>query len=244
MGILYIVATPIGNLKDITIRALEVLFLVDYIVCEDTRRTGQLLEYYRTQSPAILGMRSLKQIVQKPKFISYYDEVEYKKIPETIRLLTEGKDVALVSDGGTPLISDPGFKLVQECVNRGIKVISIPGASSVISALVSSGLPTNNFWFLGYLPSKTGQRRKLLSDLFRCFETREQKPTLIFFEAPHRIQESLTDICEVFGDIEIVIAKELTKIHEEVWKGKITTAIKYFSKSQGEIVILFNIPLK
>lgn len=240
MGILYIVATPIGNLKDITVRALGALFSVDYIACEDTRRTGQLLEYYRTQSPAILGMRSLKQMVQKPKFISYYDEVEYKKIPEIIRLLTERKDVALVSDGGTPLISDPGFKLVQECVKRRIKVISIPGASSIISALVSSGLPTNNFWFLGYLPSKTGQRRKLLSDLFRCFETREQKPTLIFFEAPHRIQVSLTDICEVFGDIEIVIAKELTKIHEEVWRGKISEAQRKFVKTRGEFVLLLS----
>ena len=242
MANLYIVATPIGNLKDITLRALEILFSVDYIACEDTRRTGQLLEQYRIKYTAILGVKPLKQIVQKPKFISYYDEVEYKKIPEIIRLLTEGNNVALVSDSGTPLISDPGFKLVQECFKRGIKIVSLPGPTAVISALVSSGLPTNNFWFLGYLPSKSVQRRKLLSNLLNSFKFIKNTPTLIFFEAPHRMSESLNDIGEVFGDIEIVVAKELTKVHEEVWRGKVSQAQKEFIKPQGEIVILFSIP--
>lgn len=240
MSNLYIVATPIGNLKDITLRALETLFSVDYIACEDTRHTGQLLEQYSIKYSALLGVKPLNQIVQKPKLISYYDEVEFIRMPETIALLEKGCDIALVSDGGTPLISDPGFKLVNECLKRGIKVISIPGPTAVISALVSSGLPTNNFWFLGYLPTKTTHRHKLLNNLYQCFKILKQKPTLIFFEAPHRIKESLTDMKEVFGDIEICIAKELTKIHEEVWRGKISEALHKFTNTKGEIVLLLS----
>lgn len=240
MANLYIVATPIGNLKDITLRALEILFFVDYIACEDTRKTGLMLEQYRKNSTLMIYINKVLQ--HKPKLISYYDEVEYQKMPEIIKLLRTGHDVALVSDGGTPLISDPGYKLVQECVKRNINIVSIPGPSSVISSLVSSGLATNNFWFLGYLPVKTHQRKKLLTSLLEASKNLDHKPTIIFFEAPHRIYESLTDLKEVYGDIEIVMAKELTKVHEEVWRGKITEAQKNFVKAQGEMIILFSIP--
>jgi len=256
MSNLYIVATPIGNLKDITLRALETLFSVDYIACEDTRHTGQLLNVLRSNlfrhsgeernddSRIKFGFWTSQndELIKSPKLISYYDEIEYKRMPEIIALLEDGKEVALVSDGGTPLVSDPGFKLVNECLKRGIKVISIPGPTAVISALVSSGLPTNNFWFLGYLPTKSTQRIKLLSSLNDSLKLIKNSPTLIFFEAPHRMTESLTDIKEVFGDREICIAKELTKIHEEVWRGKISDAQLKFNNTKGEIVILLSTP--
>lgn len=255
MANLYIVATPIGNIKDITLRALEILFCVDYIACEDTRHTGQLLntlrsDFIRHSGEARSDDSRIKfgfwtsqndELIKSPKLISYYDEVEYKRMPEIISLLESGKDVALVSDGGTPLISDPGFKLVNECIKRNLKVISIPGPTAVISALVSSGLPTNNFWFLGYLPSKSTQRIKLLDSLKDSLKLIKNTPTLIFFEAPHRITESLSDIKEVYGDREICVAKELTKIHEEVWRGKISEAQLKFNNTKGEIVILLSI---
>ncbi|MBI4991078.1 16S rRNA (cytidine(1402)-2'-O)-methyltransferase [Candidatus Gottesmanbacteria bacterium] len=258
MGTLYIVATPIGNLEDITIRAIKTLFTVDYIACEDTRKTGQLLKTLKDKYKEALihlegvRMHSFKVEESAKRLISYYDEIEFKRVPEIIELLQNNKNVALVSDSGTPLISDPGFKLVRECIRRNIKVVSIPGPSSVIAALTSSGLPPNNFLFLGYLPPKKQKRINLLKGLQHFVipsdppvggESRNLSadihPTIIFFETPHRLKGSLEDLQEVFGNIEIVIARELTKIHEEVWRGKISTAIKYFGKAKGEIVILF-----
>lgn len=221
MGTLYIVATPIGNLEDITVRAVKTLAKVDYIACEDTRRTGQLLNN--------LEFRVQNSEFKKPKLISFYDEVEEIKTPEIINFLEEGNDVALVSDAGTPLISDPGYKLVRECIKRGIKIVSIPGPSSIISALVVSGLPINKFTFLGYIPVKRNKRIEFLKNI---------KGTVVLFETANRLNESLEDIKNIFGDIEIVIARELTKIHEEVWRGKISEALK--REFKGEIVLLFS----
>lgn len=213
MGTLYIVATPIGNREDITLRAIKILQSVDVILCEDTRRTGLLVK---------TGAR----------LVSYYDETEDKRIPEVISWLESGKDVALVSDAGTPLISDPGYKLVRGCIKRNIQVISIPGASAILAALTSSGLPPTPFHFYGFLPEKQNARRKLLE---QC------KDTCIFFCAPHKLQTTLSDMRDVFGDIDIVIARELTKIHEELWHGNISGAQNYFQNPKGEFVLLFNI---
>jgi len=232
MGILYIVATPIGNLQDITLRAIEVLKTVDAIACEDTRKTGLLLN-------KILP-------INKPRLISYYEQNELRRIPEIINALKNGLNVALVSDAGTPTISDPGFKLVRETIREGIKVESIPGPSSVISALVSSGLPTDKFLFLGYLPKKEGKRKKLLNE-FQCFKTLKQiHPTIIFFESPYRLLKTLGNIKEVFGDIDIVICRELTKIYEEIRREKISNSIEHFTNTnpKGEFVLLFNSALQ
>lgn len=231
MGNLYIVATPIGNLQDISLRALKTLESVDFIACEDTRTTSILIKKYFEKNPkAILD-----------KMFSYYEQTEKQKIPRIINLLLNGKSVALVSDAGTPTISDPGFKLVRECINNNIKVISIPGASSVISALVSSGLPTDKFTFLGFLPQKQGHRITLLEQVRDS--QRILKSTVVFFESPHKFKKTLKDMLQVFGDIEISIARELTKIHEEIKQGSLQELIDEYSekKVKGEIVILFSL---
>ncbi len=229
-GTLYVVATPIGNLKDITFRALEILESVDYIGCEDTRKTTILINHF------FKG----KEREMQDKLFSYYDQVELQKIPHLVAQLKEGKNVAIVSDAGTPAVSDPGFKLIRECVNEGIKVISIPGASSVISALTSSGLPTDKFIFLGFLPQKPGHRVKLLESLKTSLQIINS--TVIIFESPYKLQRSLTDMKSVFGDIEIVVARELTKLHEEVIKDTISNILEHYKKGiKGEIVVLFNL---
>ncbi|MBI4067749.1 16S rRNA (cytidine(1402)-2'-O)-methyltransferase [Candidatus Gottesmanbacteria bacterium] len=234
MGILYIVATPIGNLEDITIRAIRTLFAVDYIACEDTRKTGQLLKTIREKYSSIVRTIGIKV----PKLVSYYDEVEIFKTPEIIQLLEENNNVALVSDAGTPLIADPGYKLVSECIKKGIQVVPILGPTSFVAALVSSGLPTNQILFLGYLPPKPVKRRAILTDLHRYIDTSKYfKPTILFFETPHRLHDSLSDIKEVFGDIDIVIARELTKVYEEIWRGKISEALN--KNFKGELTVLF-----
>ncbi len=225
-GNLYIVATPIGNLQDITLRAISVLQSVDYIGCEDTRKTGILLKSLRTE--------------HRPMLISYYDQTEDARIPNILNLLTNGKDVALVSDSGTPLISDPGFRLVRACVKEGIGVISVPGPSASLSALASSGLPTDKFIFLGFLPKKEGNRIRLLQNLKESNEKLEA--TIIIYEAPHRLTKSLKSIRDVFGNIQITLMRELTKIHEERRQGKVEDLTTLFEKKipRGEFVILFN----
>lgn len=229
MAILYLVSTPIGNLEDITLRAKRILGEVDIIACEDTRKTGVLL---------------VKLNIPRKRLLSYYEENELRRIPEIVRLLKEGKNVALVSNAGTPTISDPGFKLVRECLNQGMKVEAIPGPSAILTALVSSGLPTDKFLFLGYLPKKQGKRKKLLEN---C-KLSAVHYTLIFYESPHRLIETLKDLQEIFGDIEIVLCRELTKIYEEIKRKKISETIAYFEKTppKGEFTLLFNfnIPLK
>lgn len=239
MGILYLVATPIGNLDDITIRAVKTLFSVDYIACEDTRRTGQLIQNLELRiRNKELTIKDFN-ITKKPAFIPYYDEIEFKKVPEIIELLNHGSNIALVSDGGTPLIADPGYKLVSECIKRSIKVISIPGPSSPVCALNSSGLPTNQFIFLGFLPSVKNKRRSLLKELHGSYNnTVKLKPTVIFFESPHRIMDCLSDLQEIYGDIEISLARELTKIHEEIIKAKISEIKDNPNIIKGEIIVL------
>lgn len=234
MGTLYIVATPIGNLKDMTLRAIETLQTVDYIACEDTRRTGQLLNVILT--PPGAGEESQKKL----KLISYYEFNEEKRIPEILSLLGAGNDVALVSDSGTPTISDPGFKLIRKCAKEGINVVSVPGPTSVIAALAVSGLPTDKFLFVGFPPKKEGHRKKLFQDITTMI--RIIRVTIIIFEAPHRLVKTLAEMQEALGDIDIVICRELTKIHEEVRREKISQALEHFKKvnPKGEFVILWH----
>lgn len=225
MGNLYIVATPIGNLQDITYRAVQILKDVDAIACEDTRKTSILL-------------KSLN--IENKHLVSYYEQNELRRIPEVLNALKNGLNVALVSDAGTPTISDPGFKLVRECIREGIKVESVPGPSSVISSLVVSGLPTDKFLFVGYPPKKPGHRKKFFESLTKlqyCI-----KVTIIMFEGPHKILKTLNEMREVFADIDIVAARELTKIHEEIRREKISNSIEHFRKipPKGEFVILFS----
>lgn len=220
-GKFYLVATPIGNLKDITLRAIEVLSSVDIIACEDTRKTGLLLQKL--------------EIKNKPQLLSYYEENEQRRISQIINFLKEGKSVALVSNAGTPTISDPGYKLVRECVNQGIEVESIPGSSSVLTALTVSGLPTDRFLFLGFLSKKEGKRKITLESL-------PKKTTIIFFGSPFRLIKTLKELKEIFGDIDIVICRELTKVFEEIRREKISQSINHFEKNQpkGEFTLIFS----
>lgn len=210
---LFVVATPIGNLEDITLRALRVLKEADLIACEDTRHTQKLLNHFGISTPTI----------------SYYEQNEASRAEELVRQLQAGKRIALVTDAGMPGISDPGFRLIALAVQKGIKVTPIPGVSAVISALAASGLPTDSFQFHGFLPPKSGQRRKM-------FETiRASSQTEIFYEAPHRLKESIEDLVAVLGKAQpIVIARELTKIHEEFLRGPAGQVLEELN-SRGEI---------
>jgi 16S rRNA (cytidine1402-2'-O)-methyltransferase len=229
MGNLYIVATPIGNLQDITFRAIDTLKSVDYIACEDTRKTGNLINLS-------IGKENVKA-----KYLSYFEHNEKLRIPEIITLLKQDSSVALVSDSGTPLVSDPGYKLVRECIVNNINVISIPGATSTISALVSSGLPTDKFIFLGFLPKSGGKRNNLLVSLKNLLK--EINSTVIIFESPFRLLKTMGELEKIFGDIDVVVCRELTKVFEEINRGKILEILDYYSKkkTKGEIVILFNL---
>jgi 16S rRNA (cytidine1402-2'-O)-methyltransferase len=233
MSKLSLVATPIGNLEDITIRAIKTLFSADYILCEDTRHSGLLLQELVRRYGELYELNP----DWKPRLFPYYDEIEEKKLPEVIQLLLDGNHVALISDSGTPLISDPGFRLVRECIKRGIKVESVPGPSAVIAALTSSGLPSDTFSFLGYPPEKQAKRIKLFQDIQSVNSLIQS--TYIFYCAPHKLIQTLEDLKNVVGDIQITIARELTKVHEEVWKGRISEAMSYFGNPKGEFVLLF-----
>lgn len=224
MGKLYIVATPIGNLGDITLRALEVFKQVDGVICEDTRRTGLLLHRYNIKKPMIV--------------LNDYNEA--KIVLSLVSRLKNGEHLALVSDAGTPLISDPGFKLVRECIKEDIKVESTPGPSAVVTALTISGLPPDKFFFVGYVPKKSGDHQKLLTNLASI--PRIIRATIILFESPHRLIKTLTSIQEIFGDIDVVICRELTKIHEESRREKISESIAHFKSTtpKGEFTILLN----
>ncbi|MEP6742656.1 MAG: 16S rRNA (cytidine(1402)-2'-O)-methyltransferase [bacterium] len=220
-GTLYVVATPIGNLEDITHRALRVLREVDVIACEDTRHTRKLLNHY--------GI--------KTKVTSYHDHNERERTVELLQALASGAKVAIVSDAGTPSISDPGFRLVSEAGAQGISVVALPGPTALIAALVASGLPTDEFFFAGFLPARSGARRTRLAEL------RDIRATLIFYEAPHRIAGALRDAREVLGDRHGVIARELTKIHEEIARGRLSELAEKFGsaeKARGEIVLLID----
>lgn len=231
MATLYIVSTPIGNLEDISIRAIRTLFTVDIIACEDTRRTGVLLSEIKKRYTGLLpaGSENIH-----PNYIRFDDRTEQSGTPELIDLLKTGKSVALVSDAGTPLINDPGYFLVREAGKRDIPVISIPGPSALMSALTISGLPADKFMFLGFPPEKQSHRKKLFTDLPKGM-------TLIFYSAPHKLRSTLEDLKDTLGDCDITICRELTKIHEEIWQGSITSSIEHFNNVKGELVICFRL---
>jgi len=217
MSTLFLVATPIGNLEDISHRALRILKEVKLIACEDTRHTAKLLNHYKISTPTT----------------SFFEHNKVKKIPRVIETLATG-DIALVSDAGTPGLNDPGYLLVKAAVEAGHNVSPIPGPTAPIAALVSSGLPTDKFLYLGYLPRKSGERVKILGTI------RELPFTLIFFEAPHRIEDSFQDLLSVLGDRQIAVAAELTKLYEEIFRGSISEAIKQFEKkpARGEYTLV------
>jgi 16S rRNA (cytidine1402-2'-O)-methyltransferase len=196
-GVLYLVATPIGNLEDITYRAVRILGEVDTIACEDTRETRKLLDHYGIRKPTI----------------SYHEHNEAERAAELAARMLGGEKVALVSDAGMPLVSDPGYRLVRAAIENGIAVEPIPGPSAALTALAASGLPTDSFRFGGFLPPKAGQRERLLEAL------ESEQATLIFYEAPHRILEALETVEAVLGPRPVVVARELTKLHEEILRG-------------------------
>jgi 16S rRNA (cytidine1402-2'-O)-methyltransferase len=215
MGTLYVVATPIGNLEDISARALNTLRSADLIACEDTRHTLKLLSHFGIQKP----------------LTSYHDFNEEEKSVELGNRIKTGLNVALVSDAGMPAVSDPGYRLVRYCREHDVPVIAIPGANAAVTALAASGLPSDEFLFVGFLPSKTGARREKLESLNAV------RSTLVFYEAPHRIAAALEDIEAVFGDREACLARELTKIHEEYRFGKLSDLRKGITEL-GEFVVV------
>lgn len=217
-GILYIVSTPIGNLEDITLRALRILREVDLIAAEDTRHSSKLLSHYGISKP----------------LISYWGEKEKVKSEEVLARLEAGQSVALISDAGTPGISDPGSVLIEKAIRDGISVVSVPGPSALIAAISLSGLLIKGFTFIGFLPPKKGERLRILKDLGM------EKRALIFYEAPHRISESLEDMAEVFGERKAAVVKEITKVHEEVLRGSLTDIIRLLQDTviAGEYVVM------
>ncbi len=219
-GILYIVATPIGNLEDITLRALRVLREVDVVAAEDTRHTQILLSRHDIHTP----------------LTSYHEHNEKTKAQELVARLAQGQNIALVSDAGTPAISDPGFRLVVQAIRAGVRIIPIPGASALTAVLSASGLPTDRFVFEGFLPAKKSQRREKLQTL------RDETRTLIFYEAPHRLKEALDDIHELMGNREAVLAREVSKIHEEFLRGPISELLRTLGGGdiRGEVTLIIN----
>lgn len=220
---LYIIATPIGNLKDITLRSLEILQSVDAIVCEDTRRTAILLNHYQIKKPLLV--------------LNDFNEAE--NIDSIVNRLKTGQNLALVSDAGTPLISDPGYKLIRECTAQNLEIDSLPGPSSVITALTLSGLPTDKFMFLGYLPEKPGHRKDILLKLIEI--SRNIKTTYVIFISPYKMAKTFDDLKNVFGDIEFTLAHELTKIHQSVETKLISVWQKDLKHPKGEYIGLFRL---
>lgn len=215
---LYLVSTPIGNLEDITLRALNVLKSVDLIACEDTRHTGRLLNHFGIVKPTI----------------SYHEHNEQARAEELVQRLIEGKSVAIVSDAGTPGISDPAYRIVLAAIENRITVVPIPGAVALVAGLVASGLPTDSFLFAGFLPSKKMARRTRLEEL------NTERATLVFYEAPHRIRETLIDALEILGDRQASLARELTKLHEQFVRGKLSELVAHFDSNQprGEMTLV------
>lgn len=223
-GKLYLIATPIGNLGDITYRAVEILKTVDVVAAEDTRHSLKLLNYLEISKP----------------MISYHRHNEDVKSKELINILKEGKNIGLITDAGTPGISDPGEEIVKEAIKENIEIISVPGACALINALIASGLNTKQFAFYGFLPLDKKLRRNVIDDILM------QNKTIIFYEAPHRLLKTLKEISEIFGNIKIVVAKELTKIHEEYIRNYVNNIIEDFSQKEvkGEYIILFEVHAK
>ena len=219
---LFVVATPIGNLEDITLRALRVLKEADLIACEDTRHTRKLLAHYQISKPTV----------------SYHQHNEKERSAELIKKLEAGLKIALVSDAGTPLVSDPGFRIVRDAIDRGIPVVPIPGPTALIAAVSASGLPAAEFAFFGFLPARRSARRARLRELA------EMKSTMVFYEAPHRITQTLADAREVFGNRECVVSRELTKLHEEIVRGSLDRFDLAEGAARGEIVLLIGPPVE
>ena len=215
---LYLVATPIGNLEDITLRALRILKEVDQIACEDTRHTQKLLSHYNIRKP----------------LVSYHEHNELTRAPELVVAMEQGAQIALVSDAGVPLVSDPGYRLVTLCLRHRIPVVPIPGPSALLAALSASGLPNEEFLFAGFLPARSGERRRALERL------RIEDRTIIFYEAPHRIEETLIDAHEILGDRPACIAREVTKLHEEFRRGSLAELAASLAEkpARGEITLL------
>jgi len=220
-GTLYVVSTPIGNLEDVTHRAIRILGEVDLIACEDTRHTRKLLQRY--------GITT--------KTISYHEHNEQDRSEELVQKLIQGTNLAVVSDAGTPGISDPGFRLVRLAIAKGLSIVSVPGPSALVTALVASGLPTDEFFFGGFLPARSGARQTRLNSL------RSVPGTLIFYEAPHRLAATLKDAYEILGEREAVVARELTKLHEEIQRGRLSELASRFptaESARGEIVLIID----
>jgi 16S rRNA (cytidine1402-2'-O)-methyltransferase len=221
-GCLYIVGTPIGNLEDITLRALRILKEVDVIACEDTRHTQKLLNHYNIEK----------------KLVSYHEHNEMTRSPELLIQLEQGAKVALVSDAGMPLVSDPGYRLVTLCVRHKIPVVPVPGPSAMLAALSAAGLPNEEFVFVGFMPARSGERRRMLERL------RIEERTIIFYEAPHRVAESIADLLDILGDRPACLAREVTKLYEEFLRGKLSQLAESLAErpARGEITLLVGPP--
>jgi 16S rRNA (cytidine1402-2'-O)-methyltransferase len=215
VAVLYVVSTPIGNLEDISLRALRLLKQVDLIAAEDTRTTRNLLNFYDIKTP----------------LTSYHEHNKLSKLGYLLHRLEE-KDVALVSEAGMPGLSDPGYELIAAAIERGIPVVPIPGASAAITALVVSGLPASQFLYLGFLPRRKGARRRLFKSVV------DEPRTVVAFESPHRLVETLSDALEVFGDRKVAVCRELTKVYEEVFRGRLSQAIEHFAQPKGEFTLV------
>jgi len=215
MPILYVVATPIGNLDDISLRALRVLSEVKLIAAEDTRKTRRLLNAYNIETP----------------LTSYHEHSKRAKVDYLLSCL-ENEDLALVSEAGMPGLSDPGYDLIVAAVERGISVVPVPGPSAVITALAVSGLPTDQFVYVGFFPRRKGQRQRLLRSIS------DEPRTIVAFETPHRLKESLTDIEEILGDRRVSVCRELTKVHEEIFRGRVSQAREHFTEPRGEFSLV------
>ncbi|HEX8283683.1 MAG TPA: 16S rRNA (cytidine(1402)-2'-O)-methyltransferase [Pyrinomonadaceae bacterium] len=220
-GTLYLVATPIGNLEDVTRRALRVLAEADVVACEDTRRTRSLLEHF--------GVRA--------RTLSYHEHNERERAEELARTIEAGGTVALVSDAGTPGVNDPGYRLVRACVERDLRVVPVPGPTAFVAAVTASGLPTDEFYFGGFLPARSHARREKLASV------KTLRATLVFYETPHRIAHALADAREVLGEREAAIARELTKLHEEIVRGRLSELAERFAAegaARGEMVLVID----
>ncbi len=220
LGKLFLVSTPIGNLRDMTLRAIETLKAVDIVACEDTRHTGKLLKAFNISN----------------KLISYHDRNENDRADELAQMLTNGRSIAVVSDAGTPGINDPGYRIVLKAIEVGAEISAIPGACAFVAAVAVSGLPTDSIFFGGFLPSRKGERRK------RLFTLKEISSTLVFYESPHRLIGSLGDCLDVLGDRKAVLARELTKLHEEIIRGQLSELCRQAVPPRGEYVLLIDRP--
>jgi 16S rRNA (cytidine1402-2'-O)-methyltransferase len=220
-GTLYLVATPIGNLEDVTRRALRVLAEADVVACEDTRRTRSLLEHFQIRA----------------RTVSYHEHNERERAEELARMIEAGSAVALVSDAGTPGVNDPGYRLVRACAERGLRVVPVPGPTAFVAAVTASGLPTDEFYFGGFLPARPHARREKLASV------KALRATLVFYETPHRIAQALADAREVLGEREAAVARELTKLHEEVVRGRLSELRERFGgegAARGEMVLVID----